>query len=59
MGQLVDMNGYSDKREVIVQVISFGDIILEEDLPYLFNEFLERILLPQAHEGRSPAVGGR
>ncbi len=53
------MNGYSDKREVIVQVISFGDIILEEDLPYLFNEFLERILLPQAHEGRSPAVGGR
>ncbi|MFK4427612.1 hypothetical protein ABH959_004791 [Bacillus sp. RC51] len=31
------MNGYSDKREVIVQVISFGDIILEEDLPCLFN----------------------
>ncbi|MEK5122673.1 hypothetical protein MKY70_08715 [Bacillus sp. FSL R9-9492] len=24
-----------------------------------FNEFLERILLPQAREGRSPAVGGR
>ncbi|OSX89912.1 hypothetical protein BTJ45_04294 [Bacillus mycoides] len=37
MGQLVDMNGYSDNREVIVQVINFGDIILEEDLPYLFN----------------------
>ena len=25
----------------------------------LFNEFPERILLPQACEGRSPPVGGR
>ncbi|TBX72034.1 hypothetical protein E0M25_24375 [Bacillus mycoides] len=37
MGQVVDMNGYSDNREVIIQVINYGDIILEEVLPYLFN----------------------
>ncbi|MGE6551755.1 hypothetical protein ACQKFK_22915 [Bacillus mycoides] len=38
MGQLVDMNGFSDNSEIIVQVINFGGIILEKDLPYLFNE---------------------
>ncbi|QEL88158.1 hypothetical protein EXW28_28275 (plasmid) [Bacillus mycoides] len=37
MGQVVDINGYSDNREVIIQVINYGDIILEEVLPYLFN----------------------
>lgn len=37
MGQLVDMNGFSDNSEIIVQVINFGGIILEEDLSYLFN----------------------
>lgn len=37
MGQLVDMNGYSDNREVILQVINYGDIIPEEDFPCLFN----------------------
>ncbi|MCU4819545.1 DUF2325 domain-containing protein [Bacillus cereus] len=29
------------------------------DVPLLFNEFPERILLPQVCEGRSPTVGGR
>lgn len=32
MGQVVDMNGSSDNREVIIQVINYGDIILEEVL---------------------------
>ena len=35
MGQLVDMNGFSDNWKVIVQVINYGDII-PEDLTYLF-----------------------
>ncbi|OSX89945.1 hypothetical protein S3E15_02851 [Bacillus mycoides] len=38
MGQVVDMNGYSDNREVIIQVINYGDIIVEEVL--LFNNLL-------------------
>lgn len=38
MGQVVDMNGYSDNREVIIQVITYGDIILEEVL--LFHNLL-------------------
>lgn len=38
MGQVVDMNGYSDNREVIIQVINYRDIILEEVL--LFHDLL-------------------
>lgn len=38
MGQFVDMNGYSDNREVIIQVINYRDIILEEVL--LFHDLL-------------------
>ncbi|MDM5191306.1 hypothetical protein QUG02_27150 [Bacillus hominis] len=39
-------------------------INLEKDLEYVddyvvFNAFPERILLPQACEGRSPTIGGR
>lgn len=36
MGQLVDMNGFSDNWKVIVQVINYEDII-PEDLIHLFN----------------------
>ncbi|EJR35224.1 MULTISPECIES: HAMP domain-containing sensor histidine kinase [Bacillus] len=36
-GQFVDMNGYIDNGEVIVQIINYGDSIPEEDLPYLFD----------------------
>ncbi|HDX9588354.1 TPA: HAMP domain-containing histidine kinase [Bacillus pseudomycoides] len=38
-GQFVDMNGYIDHEEVVVQVINYGDSIPEEDLPYLFDMF--------------------
>jgi hypothetical protein len=38
VGQVVDMNGYSDNREVIIQVINYRDIILEEVL--LFHDLL-------------------
>lgn len=36
MGQLVDMNGFSDNWKVNVQIINNGGII-PDDLPYLFN----------------------
>ena len=34
-GQFVDLNGYIDNGEVVVQVMNYGDSIPEEDLPYL------------------------
>ncbi len=36
-GYFVDMNGYIDNGEVIVQIINYGERIPEEDLPYLFD----------------------
>ncbi|KFN01853.1 vancomycin resistance histidine kinase VanS [Bacillus clarus] len=38
-GQFVDMNGYIDHEEVVVQIINYGDSIPEENLPYLFDMF--------------------
>ncbi|MCU5394891.1 sensor histidine kinase [Bacillus toyonensis] len=38
-GQFIDMNGYVDNGEVVVQVMNYGDSIPEEDLPYLFDMF--------------------
>lgn len=38
-GNFVDMNGYIDHEEVVVQIINYGDSIPEEDLPYLFDMF--------------------
>lgn len=38
-GKFVDVNGYIDHEEVVVQIINYGDSIPEEDLPYLFDMF--------------------
>ncbi|MGK0532977.1 ATP-binding protein [Bacillus sp. 'calajunan'] len=38
-GQFVDLNGYIDNEEVVVQIINYGDSVPEEDLPYLFDMF--------------------
>ncbi|MGG2933518.1 HAMP domain-containing sensor histidine kinase [Bacillus pacificus] len=38
-GQFVDLNGYIDNGEVVVQVMNYGDSIPEEDLPYVFDMF--------------------
>ncbi|MDM5236509.1 HAMP domain-containing sensor histidine kinase [Bacillus cereus] len=38
-GQFVDMNGYIDHEEIVVQIVNYGDSIPEEDLPYLFDMF--------------------
>ncbi|PGC20696.1 vancomycin resistance histidine kinase VanS [Bacillus pseudomycoides] len=36
-GQFVDMNGYIEAGNVVVQIVNYGDSIPEEDLPYLFD----------------------
>lgn len=38
-GEFVDVNGYIEGEEVVVQIINYGDSIPEEDLPYLFDMF--------------------
>lgn len=38
-GKFVDVNGYVESEEVVVQIINYGDSIPEEDLPYLFDMF--------------------
>ncbi|MBO0959688.1 HAMP domain-containing histidine kinase [Neobacillus sp. MM2021_6] len=38
-GQFIDMNGYMEAEEVVVQIINYGDYIPEEDLPHLFDMF--------------------
>jgi two-component system, OmpR family, sensor histidine kinase VanS len=38
-GQFVDINGFVDAGEVVVQVINYGDSIPPNELPYLFDMF--------------------
>ncbi|WP_251553153.1 sensor histidine kinase [Neobacillus muris] len=38
-GQFVDINGFVDAGEVVVQVVNYGDRIPQEELPYLFDMF--------------------
>ncbi|MBQ6448071.1 HAMP domain-containing histidine kinase [Cytobacillus oceanisediminis] len=38
-GQFVDINGFVDGEEVVVQVVNYGDSIPADELPYLFDMF--------------------
>lgn len=38
-GQFVDINGFIDSGEVVVQVVNYGDSIPQKDLPHLFDVF--------------------
>jgi len=38
-GQYVDINGFVDAEEVVVQVVNYGDIIPPDELPHLFDMF--------------------
>lgn len=38
-GQFVDINGYLDAEDVVVQVINYGNPIHPEELPHLFDMF--------------------
>lgn len=38
-GQFIDINGFVDEEEVVVQVVNYGDSIPADELPYLFDMF--------------------
>ncbi|KAB8126083.1 HAMP domain-containing histidine kinase [Gracilibacillus oryzae] len=38
-GKYIDINGFTDDGEVIVQLTNYGDPIPEDELPYLFDMF--------------------
>ncbi|WP_147536172.1 sensor histidine kinase [Bacillus marasmi] len=38
-GQFVDINGFIDENEVVVQVANYGDSIPADELPHLFDMF--------------------
>ncbi|WP_312092246.1 HAMP domain-containing sensor histidine kinase [Niallia sp.] len=38
-GKFVDINGFVDSGEVVVQVVNYGDSIPHDELPYLFDMF--------------------
>ncbi|UFU00180.1 HAMP domain-containing histidine kinase [Radiobacillus kanasensis] len=38
-GQFIDMNGFTENGEVVVQIINYGASIPEEEQPYLFDMF--------------------
>ncbi len=38
-GQYVDINGFIEANEVVVQVVNYGDSIPPDDLPHLFDMF--------------------
>ncbi|WP_242309679.1 HAMP domain-containing sensor histidine kinase [Bacillus cereus group sp. BfR-BA-01331] len=38
-GHFIDMNGYIEDGDVVVQIVNYGESIPEEDLPYLFDMF--------------------
>lgn len=47
-GKFVDVNGYIEGEEVVVQIINYGDSIPEEDLPYLLICFIQVIRQDQS-----------
>ncbi|MCM3762906.1 HAMP domain-containing histidine kinase [Alkalihalobacillus oceani] len=38
-GQYIDIHGFSEAGEIVVQVINYGGLIAEEELPHLFEMF--------------------
>lgn len=38
-GLYVDINGYIDDQDVVIQVINYGDVIPPDILPHLFDMF--------------------
>ncbi|MEH7110584.1 HAMP domain-containing sensor histidine kinase [Bacillus sp. JJ1764] len=38
-GKFIDIKGFHDEGDVVVQVINYGDFIPQEELPYIFDIF--------------------
>ncbi|WP_100012442.1 sensor histidine kinase [Lentibacillus sediminis] len=38
-GEFVDINGFNDPGEVVVQIINYGNSISSDDLPYIFDMY--------------------
>ena len=55
-GQFVDINGYLDAGEVVVQVVNYGDCIPQEELPHLFDMFYTGDQA-RTHQGGSTGLG--
>ncbi|MFM1653561.1 ATP-binding protein [Brevibacillus sp. B_LB10_24] len=55
-GQFVDINGYLDGEEVVVQVINYGDQIPPEVLPHIFEMFVTGDKA-RTHQGGSTGLG--
>ncbi|MGM0851026.1 MAG: sensor histidine kinase [Bacillota bacterium] len=50
-GEYVDINGYIDANEAVVQVVNYGDSITPTDLPHLFDIFYTGDKARQMQEG--------
>ncbi|SDM65412.1 sensor histidine kinase [Sediminibacillus halophilus] len=55
-GQFVDVKGYRDADDAVVQVINYGDSISEDELPYLFDMFYKGDKA-RAHQENSTGLG--
>ncbi|MGG4492928.1 ATP-binding protein [Brevibacillus reuszeri] len=55
-GRFVDINGFREGDEVIVQVINYGNQIPEEELPHLFEMFYTGDRA-RTHQGGSTGLG--
>ncbi len=55
-GQFVDVKGFIDGDDVVVQVINYGDSISKEELPYLFDMFYKGDK-SRAHQENSTGLG--
>lgn len=55
-GQFIDINGYLDAEDVVVQVVNYGDHIPPEELPHLFDMFYTGDKA-RTHKGGSTGLG--
>ncbi|NEW05710.1 HAMP domain-containing histidine kinase [Paenibacillus sp. SYP-B3998] len=55
-GQFVDINGYLDADDVVIQVVNYGDQIPPEHIPHLFDMFYTGDQA-RTHQGGSTGLG--